>query len=549
MVERARKGSAAAVVEDAFRLRHLGIGFVWAWIYGCYETDAVFPDRMGIGINADATWIVSATTVVAVLFVGGAVLGQRHLRRPGELGLIAGISAFLGTLTPLLAAPTAAVAVALQMASGIASGLGTGLLVLLWGGALAALEGDRAEVAIPASSLVMIVCALVLPYLSGWVGVVAVASLPLISGCLLLVTEKSERGQAVDRLVLAETLGIRDGIPKLSAILRLSAVLLLAYATLGCAGALQYSQDTMFAALGIDLPTIIGAASGFVLALCFVFFSVRTTFDGLFRWVAPLVVGSLALMPLDNMACNFLAEVMVAASDTLLQVGGFLFVIQLAHKYRVNVIACVGLCQGALQLGVLAGNLTGQSLAPYVTSSGAMAVAMLLLCGVFSLAWILFPTDRRRRPERFGVAGGIPAVAAPQPCAFAASGSQSVDAGDEGSQIEASSTGADSLPGGNPPEVRGAVPAGDAGAVVGQAPPSDHRLDAVCAQLAAQGALSARETEILQYLARGRSQPYIRDELVLSKNTVATHVKHIYQKLEVHSRQELLDLVERASRK
>lgn len=76
----------------------------------------------------------------------------------------------------------------------------------------------------------------------------------------------------------------------------------------------------------------------------------------------------------------------------------------------------------------------------------------------------------------------------------------------------------------------------------------DHRLDAVCQQLAVQGGLSARETEILQYLARGRSQPYIRDELVLSKNTVATHVKHIYQKLEVHSRQELLDLVERASR-
>lgn len=84
------------------------------------------------------------------------------------------------------------------------------------------------------------------------------------------------------------------------------------------------------------------------------------------------------------------------------------------------------------------------------------------------------------------------------------------------------------------------------GAVSGTS--SDGRLDAVCAQLAAQGALSGRETEILQYLARGRSQPYIRDELVLSKNTVATHVKHIYQKLEVHSRQELLDLVERTSR-
>jgi len=56
--------------------------------------------------------------------------------------------------------------------------------------------------------------------------------------------------------------------------------------------------------------------------------------------------------------------------------------------------------------------------------------------------------------------------------------------------------------------------------------------------------LSSREREVLGYLVRGRSQPYIREELMLSKNTVATHVKHIYQKLDVHSRQELLDFVE-----
>ena len=34
-----------------------------------------------------------------------------------------------------------------------------------------------------------------------------------------------------------------------------------------------------------------------------------------------------------------------------------------------------------------------------------------------------------------------------------------------------------------------------------------------------------------------------RKELLLSKNTVATHVKHIYQKLGVHSKQEVLDLL------
>ena len=75
-------------------------------------------------------------------------------------------------------------------------------------------------------------------------------------------------------------------------------------------------------------------------------------------------------------------------------------------------------------------------------------------------------------------------------------------------------------------------------------PASESALDERCRELTERCGLSGREAEILAYLARGRSQPYIREELVLSKNTVATHVKHIYQKLNVHSRQELIDLFE-----
>lgn len=54
--------------------------------------------------------------------------------------------------------------------------------------------------------------------------------------------------------------------------------------------------------------------------------------------------------------------------------------------------------------------------------------------------------------------------------------------------------------------------------------------------------LSAREMEILEFLIQGRSAPYIAKELYVSVNTVKTHMKRIYQKLDVHSREELLDL-------
>ena len=56
--------------------------------------------------------------------------------------------------------------------------------------------------------------------------------------------------------------------------------------------------------------------------------------------------------------------------------------------------------------------------------------------------------------------------------------------------------------------------------------------------------LSPRQKEIFLLLAKGRNVQFIRDELVLSTPTVKSHIYNIYQKMGVHSHQELIDLVE-----
>lgn len=56
--------------------------------------------------------------------------------------------------------------------------------------------------------------------------------------------------------------------------------------------------------------------------------------------------------------------------------------------------------------------------------------------------------------------------------------------------------------------------------------------------------LSPRETEVAELLAKGRSLPFVQNELYISSGTAQTHARHIYRKLDVHSRQEFLDLVE-----
>lgn len=65
-----------------------------------------------------------------------------------------------------------------------------------------------------------------------------------------------------------------------------------------------------------------------------------------------------------------------------------------------------------------------------------------------------------------------------------------------------------------------------------------------CEAVAAERGLSPRESEVLLLLAQGRSRTFIQSELFLSDGTVKTHIRHIYQKLDVHSKQELISLIQ-----
>ena len=65
------------------------------------------------------------------------------------------------------------------------------------------------------------------------------------------------------------------------------------------------------------------------------------------------------------------------------------------------------------------------------------------------------------------------------------------------------------------------------------------------AEIAEVAKLSPRETEILAIWLAGHNASYIEDTLHISRNTVKTHLKHIYQKTGVESKEELLCLGER----
>lgn len=87
----------------------------------------------------------------------------------------------------------------------------------------------------------------------------------------------------------------------------------------------------------------------------------------------------------------------------------------------------------------------------------------------------------------------------------------------------------------------------DANAVPPLAADADYWA-APCRTIADTFSLTPRETEVLEQLAQGRDLAFMEEKFVLSRNTVKMHVRNVYAKLGVHSKQEVIDLVEQTRR-
>ncbi len=74
--------------------------------------------------------------------------------------------------------------------------------------------------------------------------------------------------------------------------------------------------------------------------------------------------------------------------------------------------------------------------------------------------------------------------------------------------------------------------------------PGGANLDRALGAAARLYPLTQRELDIARLLAQGRSKSVIGEKLGLSESTVRTHGRHLYAKLDVHSRQQLIDLLE-----
>lgn len=242
------------------------------------------------------------------------------------------------------------------------------------------------------------------------------------------------------------------------------------------------------------------------------------------------VVGLVAILVLGAAAVP-VGGALVQGCTLFFQPLVYVVVTRSTRLQGLSPLVAFGVGQALISAVVLAGNLVGKLL---FQMAGETPLLLSAVCGAGVLALFFMVVARAVQVGEEGNEekdGGTEEMEAETrgadrvKAAAAGRGSSGVAAGErlfeDGGTTEAAT-----------------LPNGDCAAGVGA------QGEDSAAVFARAVGLTARETEILSLLVRGRTLPYIANELFVTTGTVKTHVRHIYEKSLVNNRQELLDKVE-----
>lgn len=242
------------------------------------------------------------------------------------------------------------------------------------------------------------------------------------------------------------------------------------------------------------------------------------------------VVGLVAILVLGAAAVP-VGGALVQGCTLFFQPLVYVVVTRSTRLQSLSPLVAFGVGQALISAVVLAGNLAGKLL---FQVAGETPLLLSAVCGAGVLALFFMVVARAAQVGEEGNEekdGGTEEMEAETrgadrvKAAAAGRGSSGVAAGErlfeDGGTTEAAT-----------------LPNGDCAAGVGA------QGEDSAAVFARAVGLTARETEILSLLVRGRTLPYIANELFVTTGTVKTHVRHIYEKALVNNRQELLDKVE-----
>ena len=235
------------------------------------------------------------------------------------------------------------------------------------------------------------------------------------------------------------------------------------------------------------------SAPGTLAVAVFVFLGValrggRFDFGIIYRVALPLMVVALFLLPTLGHMQGMAASFCVSAGYTAQSILIMLIMANICYRYGVSALWLFGIERSVRQVSMWLGRLVtdGAQSLDVLGGDGELLISLLTVVAIVAATTILF--SERDLSSRWG---------------------------------------ANFLAGGT-----------DSAAIIRKQELADR-----CAEVARAYKLSTREEEVLLLLAQRKTVGIIERELFIANGTAKAHVRHIYQKLDIHTRQELFDML------
>lgn len=431
--------------------------------------------------------VLNPSILAASLLLSALVRSSLPLRRTPYLAV--GYTGFALALGGSFYAATAHLDPAIITVSAAAAGIGMGLVMPFYFEAFACYASRRIAIAFGIMSLGGMAANIVLGFAPDIVSLVLYASLLIASALCLAFACRTEPGACSMADRDARTSQPRPGLSK-----RTFLDVFLVSGVCTFALSIVYGILDTAAAGGSASPAIsvlISQFGGIAAAVVFLaYFGTRAkpAPSLLFNVVFGVLATGILFLPFMSSDYAVSLNIVAAAGWKLVMLALFYLVVTTYAHDRAKLLVGISLAYALPRFGLFIGQNVAQLLGVGSTADfvRTTAVAFFLLYLILMVIWMLNSHERKRAETQARAAG----------------------------------------------ELLGRF---------AQEQGNMHKLR--CDALAEEYGLTNRETDILNLLAQGRDLAFICETLFLSKNTVKSYQKTIYSKLDVHSKQEIIDLV------
>lgn len=493
--------SATRLLEDLDEqwpsMKLLGFGAYYAWIFLSYNSDVLFGwSGASVGGNAMSVMYLASTTALGlVLIVAGAF--QKVTARIVESRLSVTVLAGMATLATLVVAWSAPAQAgeALYVAGCSLTGVGTAFVALRLGSVYSTVGARQAFMYTAGSFIFAGMLYFVCIGLPQPVGLLMAASLPLLAVVFTMAAVRAPSEPAEDVVPVRE-------LPR-GYFIRLVVAVSVFSVIAGVIKGFMALQQPLSAATDQGVIIVFATACAAVLLFVLVGLLVRE-FD-----ISQLYYPIIILTCLGNLVVPLFGGLGVIQGE-LVSIAYNLFILMVwcllanvANRTDLSYVRVFGWGRGASAAGTTVGWFAGASLAPVLVENPSNMVALAM-----GMVFVLLVVSMVILNERtIGMA-------------LRKTRNAQTDQG----------TG-DFFPSGRGPE-------GAGGASDGDGAPREGAWTKSCNALAEQAGLSLRERDVLFLLGKGYTIEYIAGELGISFNTAKSHIRNVYAKAGVHSKQE-----------